>query len=407
MWRAPGGEIYLAMHVGDDCDIGVHEPSRFFVSRDNGRQWQATPFARVDQSPLPVNLPDGSQVCFGETHYIYHVHSVGTAQVQPWQWWQVSDLGVKPVSDHIPDSYDNYEWQVYRYGDLAEESRSIPMAWRKSEGQPWQKGRCTIEAPDMLVGGVSRISWWDEQKRPIRELVARQRILRAWPRDVVALRDGTLLWAYCSVHPASPGRKYIYWCVNLFASTDQGHTWKQRAMIADDTDQTTDGYSGQEHALQVMPNGDLYCVMRTELGDHPDSTMYLAGSRSTDGGYTWSRPKEIAPFSVTPLMMTLANGTVGLAYGRPGVYVRGSFDSAKTWTDAWPVVGPTEEELLKNRWWKVRYDHRSDNKISCGNLGAVATGPDRFLLAYSDFHHANEKGQSCKAVMVREFMLKP
>ena len=47
----------------------------------------------------------------------------------------------------------------------------------------------------------------------------------------------------------------------------------------------------------------------------------------------------------------------------------------------------------------------STNEISCGNLGAVVTGPDRFLLAYSDFQHVNERGQQCKAVLVREFIV--
>ena len=401
MWRAPGGEIYLAMNIGADCEIGEHQPSWFFVSRDDGKTWTRIPYAQVDQSPLPVTLSDGSQVAFGETCYIYHAHSYGQYQ-HPWQWWQCKELGLEPCSGLVWDAYDNYQWLVYRFDDSPKQARETQMRWRKSKNDPWQKTTCSFNAPGLLLGGLGRANWWDDNGKPIYKDVPR-RIFRAWPRDVIALPDDTLLWVYCSVHPDSLHRKYMYWKVDLFASTDRGRTWTRRGVIADDTDQTTDGYSGAEHSLQIMPNGDLYCVMRTEMGDHKDSTQYLAASRSTDNGFTWSKPQEIAPFSVTPIMMTLANGTVALVYGRPGVYVRTSADSGKSWSEALPVVGQGEAELLKDRWWKVRYDHISTNKISCGNLGAVVTGPERFLLAYSDFHHTNEQGQQCKAVLVREF----
>jgi hypothetical protein len=104
--------------------------------------------------------------------------------------------------------------------------------------------------------------------------------------------------------------------------------------------------------------------------------------------------------------MALENGTQAVAYGRPGVYVRASADSCQHWTPALPVVGPTEDELVKDKWWAVPYHQRSDDKISCGNLGEVVTGPDRFLLAYSDFRHKNARGEPCKGVFVREFVIR-
>jgi hypothetical protein len=235
-----------------------------------------------------------------------------------------------------------------------------------------------------------------------------------WPRwgnfTAQVMPDDSILWAQVAAHPSeSLKRERMYWALALLESRDKGKTWRLKSMIADDTDQTTDGYSGDEHSMCVMPNGDLFCVMRTVLGDRPGSTMHLAATRSRDGGRTWSRPPHaIGAFSVTPLMMTLKNGMVAVAYGRPGVYVRASSDSGKTWSDALPVVGPTEEELLNNRAaWDVEYHQDSSDKISCGNLGAVVTGPDRFLLAYSDFRHTNAKGEPCKVVKTTEFVVRP
>jgi len=47
-------------------------------------------------------------------------------------------------------------------------------------------------------------------------------------------------------------------------------------------------------------------------------------------------------------------------------------------------------------WWAVRHD------FSCANTSVVVTGPNRFLVAYSDFRYTNEAGERCKAICVRE-----
>jgi hypothetical protein len=83
-----------------------------------------------------------------------------------------------------------------------------------------------------------------------------------------------------------------------------------------------------------------------------------------------------------------------LGYGVPAEWLR-------------DVRNATEDELLKDRWWDVRYGERSDDKISCGNLGALVTAPDRFLLTYSDFRHRNARDEQCKAVNVQEFVVTP
>lgn len=404
MWRSPAGEIYVAINVGCDADIGRHDPSLFYVSRDNGTSWRQVPLEEVDQSPDVYTFSDGSQVSFGPSTYIYHVHTYG--HVQDWQWWYVPDLGgIDPLpGPRVPDSYGHSEYVVYRYPDIPAQLKPLPMAWRPSADAPWEQGACTLDDPALLLCCLAQVQWYDEEGNEIVE-PQMKRVLRPWPRDLVVLPDDTLLWANCSIHPDYLQKDILYHCVSLYASTDRGRTWHKRGMVANDTELTTDGYSGNEHSLQRMANGDLYCVMRTEMGDSPDITRYLAAARSTDNGYTWSVPEENAPFCVTPHLRVLANGTAGVVYGRPGVYMRATGDSGHTWTEALPIVGPPEAELLADKWWAVPYDATSADKISCGNLGAAVTGPDRFILAYSDFHHRNEHGEQCKAVMVREFVV--
>jgi len=401
MWRAPGGEIYTVVNVGHDTEIGDHEPSWVFVSRDNGGSWGRIPIEEMNQSPDVITFSDGSQVSFGKTAYIYHMHSYGVSQFD-WQWINLDGLDVQPVGGPFMDSYDNNENTIYRYGDIPETERTIPLAWRLSASEPWQHGACTLDDPEMLSMCFFRCWWWDAQGNRVSQQQP-PRILRPCPQEVVKLPDDTLVWARAVVNPASLTMKKMFYGVVLYASTDRGRTWQKRGTIADNTELTTDGYSCHEHSLQRMANGDLYCVMRTEMGDQPEGSRYLAAASSSDNGVTWSVPREIAPFSVTPHMLALENGAATVVYGRPGVYVRATADSGQTWSEALPVIGPPEAELLKDRWWAVRYDHDSSTKISCGNLGAVATAPNRFILAYSDFQYKNENGEQCKAVLIQEF----
>jgi len=47
------------------------------------------------------------------------------------------------------------------------------------------------------------------------------------------------------------------------------------------------------------------------------------------------------------------------------------------------------------------------NHACCGYTALLATGPDRFLLAYSGFKHTTEAGQQRKAIKVREIIVSP
>ena len=174
-------------------------------------------------------------------------------------------------------------------------------------------------------------------------------------------------------------------------------------MIAGDT-QTSHGYQG-EKVLRVAPNGDLVCLIRT-LGDlDPAASRWLAQCRSTDGGFTWSAPRKIAAFCVTPQLITLDNGTMVAGYGRPGVYLRTSSDSAHTWSDPLAVHGPDERDLPEDKDVGNQWFDANRKRYSCANIDTVVTGPDRFLLAYSDFQYPHPEGGTCKAIIVRQVVI--
>jgi hypothetical protein len=46
-------------------------------------------------------------------------------------------------------------------------------------------------------------------------------------------------------------------------------------------------------------------------------------------------------------------------------------------------------------------------QVSCGYTSLLATGPDRFLIIYSDFKYAAPAGETRKAIKVREVLVTP
>jgi hypothetical protein len=411
--ESPDKEIYAAVNVGHDAIVGDHEPGRFFRSRDQGKTWQPITYDDMKLPPYAVTFPDGSQVAFGPSRFIYHVHSYGTHVQEPLMW-RFYDLGLKPINAKpLQDAYKNHDYALFRMQDISPEHRRFTRWHRLSKDHPWQESQSDPDVRGLLTGGVVTAYWWDKQGKHYAQDVAPhwfKLMPRYGPHDLQLLPDGTLVWPVMVMHPDTEKFGRPYYAVVLMASADKGLTWQQRAWVARDTHLTDNGYSADEHSLALMPNGDLYFIMRTSMGHTPGTTSYLAATRSTDGGFTWSTPAPIAPFSVTPFLLSLPNGMAVAAYGRPGVYLRTSHDSGHTWSDALPLVGPSEPELLKDRsWWDVPYTEYSGDKISCGNISALITGPDRFLLAYSDFRQpcpelpGSEGKTFKKAVFVQEF----
>lgn len=144
-----------------------------------------------------------------------------------------------------------------------------------------------------------------------------------------------------------------------------------------------------EPAYEILADGTFICVNRTTdgIGNGP---MYI--SRSSDMGKTWSKPEIFMASGVLPRLLQLENGVTVMASGRPGVQLRFSNDGkGKLWTNAFEMMP-----------W---IDYK--DQVSCGYTGLLATGPDRFLVVYSDFRFVTEEGTVRKAIKVREVIVNP
>lgn len=91
-----------------------------------------------------------------------------------------------------------------------------------------------------------------------------------------------------------------------------------------------------------------------------------------------------------PQLLRLDHNIVVLAFGRPGVNLLFNVDGRG---ERWQGL-----TLLVNEG--QRFTHTS------GYTSLVATGPDRFLIAYDQFDYPNAGGEPRKTILVREVMVR-
>jgi len=175
--------------------------------------------------------------------------------------------------------------------------------------------------------------------------------------------------------------------ISFYKSVDNGMNWKISGKIPNrliDPNLTRPWlFNVSEPAFEILPDGTFLCVMRVE-----GSPMYL--SRSSDQGMTWSHPVPFTPNGVLPRLLQLDNGVLVLTSGRPGVQLRFSLDGkGEKWTDPFDMLPFMNEK----------------GDVSCGYTGILATGPDRFLMIYSDFKYPNQDNELRKAIKIREIIV--
>jgi hypothetical protein len=145
---------------------------------------------------------------------------------------------------------------------------------------------------------------------------------------IVTTRDGTLLMAIYGPavtdligdggNSVQVATSYSY----LIRSRDDGRTWENPSLI---------GVNMNETALLPLDGGDLLAVMR---GEGSGDALY--STHSSDGGFTWSEPRQITGPRQHPAdLLLLTNGAVLLTYGNrnPPYRIEGriSRDGGRTW----------------------------------------------------------------------------
>jgi hypothetical protein len=349
--RAEDGAIRVDWHMAPDSAAGYGTEGGCAVSRDGGRTWTPAP----DAAPATgLALPNGD-----------HIENTWPKAVP------VSSLDLPASVGVIRQTYGGVEQTMYRLSELPESVRGVPLRRRAKGATAWNDEWAALDDADALRYAIQGLF-------PV-----------LWLGDMKVLRDGSLLaGVYPGYRLREDGSMDPKGGAFFYRSTDDGHHWTARGRIPYQPDTTVDPMGADragftEPATERLADGSLLCVMRTTdgLGVGP---MYA--SRSTDGGRAWSRPEAFTENGVLPRLLQLENGVLVLSAGRPGVQLRFSTDGhGARWTEPF--------EMLP--WAGGNWDG------TCGYTGLLATGPDRFLITYSDFHYPTKAGRR-KAIMVRE-----
>lgn len=158
---------------------------------------------------------------------------------------------------------------------------------------------------------------------------ARQDSLVNSPHGPIQLRDGRLLYMGKDLWREG-GR------VGACESRDDGKSWTWLAGIparaGDDP--------GQYHELHAVEtaDGQIVCQIRNHNKTNAGETLQ---SESSDGGKTWSEPREIGVWGLPSHLLRLRDGRLLMSYGHRrapfGNQARVSADHGRTWSAPIPV----------------------------------------------------------------------
>jgi hypothetical protein len=121
---------------------------------------------------------------------------------------------------------------------------------------------------------------------------------------IVRLTSGRLLLA-CYDRPGK-GKKDVSY---LMRSDDQGLSWQFHAIMADGNADPAP-YDVHEPHLHLRPDGTLYCFLRA----YGEGGL-MRQCTSTDGGLTWTAPRETRVWGFPQAALTLPDGRLLLACG--------------------------------------------------------------------------------------------
>ena len=160
-----------------------------------------------------------------------------------------------------------------------------------------------------------------------------------WPNfergNIIQLDNGDLLAPMYGVFKGDTKKRVV-----LSLSSDRGHRWRYYATVAtgerDPNPELPGQYNGPcEPSLEMLPNGQMICVFRTQYSHLPGEYRPISVCWSNDLGKTWTKPVPTKPhlMNIAPKLIVLENGVLACEYGRPGFHVAFSIDNGHTWQD--------------------------------------------------------------------------
>ena len=424
IWRLRDGRLVCAVTLGGD-----HMPAEmdyhylWYISADEGQHWTHTV---MDVPEAQACLRERFTLSSGrQVYYEPKLVSLDLIDAEPY-----------PVNPAAEYGYMLGIEMLYRLGDLSAEHRSVTMYERGPHDEQWSTQHATMD-PDILVPAfkeavvdgdpidqlthgylATRLRRWvrhvGDQRLPNPGIWVHRGATWATPEDLrdarhdIALRLAVPTPSATRLHDMgyqpllelgsgelivsafgtrlrlaenkAPGTKRTH--CHVFRSSDAGRSWAHDTTFPyGDVD---DYAIAQVHITPNMPAGNWMAALRTWSRNASTANSPLLVSRSRDEGQSWTTPVAIRPSSTNPAGGLLANGVAYRLYGRPVQFITFCADGeGKRWGNDVTLVPAIDTD-------------------SCANSSDVALGPDRFMVAYTDYRHRDASGRVRKAVLVRD-----
>lgn len=398
MYRDKDGSIvvYDGGHMDTHDSEAAKCPAVCFRSRDDGLTWE--PLAREPQASA-TELREG----YGAPNKWFRLTDGARVQFAPkGPPADLLALGVMPRAMIV--SANEYGLAgIYRAADIPLTARTFTVRYQPAGADAPEVADAVFEMPDLQIAATIKAktgpATWPDVTPTFSPLYANHTGLyhgATGQEALVEAADGAWLSAVLHWVPTERNASYVIE-LRCIASTDHGKTWRPRGVIIG---RAGTRFGATEEYSMIRLGDEIICVDRMDHATTHDSHRSTMLARSSDNGLTWSQPEPVASSSVTPHLVKLDNGVVALVYGRPGVHVQFSADGCRSWGSLTSLIGKTaEQEVAAGR---KLLDAMYGDTVSYSNTRTVVTGPDRFLVLYTDFKHGGEKR---KAIVVQEVVV--
>ncbi len=394
-----GDRLVVAVHVTDDDIKSFGETNRWFESRDNGVTWKEIDASVSTQCGLL--LQNGDRIYFPMESGIKLADYKFPSQQEltpGYDFGKKAEEGTMPIPDgmtswqggvlikaynatRLPDSLSKKEWLAKRVpaGQTEPVTEHVPVDW------PY------------LTRVVYSNSGYDNVLKPI------------FPRGNPKLGPDGAVWVSAfsgegHINPAN-GQYSPYYSAELFRSEDYGKSFQLRGHMEYEADgheypYVSGGFSDSD--FEFMPDGSIVWFFRSTWYAYTGwewAPMYM--SRSTDDGYSWSKPVKFAEVGILPRLCKLECGTTLLCYARPGMFIRASAnDSGTEWSEPLEVMTPGDRSHQANIIVDPPKFH--DWVGACNNPELVPLDRNSALFFYSDFYYPDADGIKRKTILCRK-----
>lgn len=349
------GAIIVTCAAGQDNEVDADLPPHAFESYDGGQTWApCDPSRRFEAYP---KAPSGDRILPQG-----HAPRAGLDEV----------FEGAPVRWHMECDWANYEF--YRYGDLHLDK--LPPHFEFIRVRP------STATPEVYYAKVE-----DPDDMTVIKTTNGTTLPSISGRLRVAPDGALWVGTYCRPYDPKSETVLPIFTVQFYRSADNGATWKLASTVTP----------------EKCPEAGYFCEPDIAWTKDGGAVTLLRANGcwaaySPDGGYTWETPVKFDDIGVYPAICSLPCGATLASYGRPGFFLRASYDpEIRQWEERYTLIGDYDHTPEMNE--KVP-SYPGHSWGTCSYSDILPLSDDEVMVVYTDFFLPDEKGVKRKSLMV-------